>query len=421
MSKSLLLIMVLFITNSLLAQNIIIKNIQFEGLKRTKESFLRRLVKVKPLSAYNIEQIETDVERLNRLPGIAKAVYQLDKTNPAAYILTYEVVENFTIIPGVRVSQANDDSFAFRLSVFEFNFLGQNQIIGGFYGRNVFDSFGGYWEAPYLFSNKLGIGVNYIKNVTREPIFFPDDNTVNYKLDNLSTEIYALYELDFHNNFQLGIKYVDQEYSFIDGLATTDVPDKLSAQKWSILTEYENNHLVVDYQYVYGYRNFTNVELITGGEGLLDDELIAQTDFQYFKKIGNKGNWASRLKLSYATFNDSRFAPFALDNQLNIRGAGNSAGRGTAEITLNTEYRHTLYEKDWFVLQSNTFLDTGTRRNPTGDLNDLVSNSTLKVNPGLGIRFIHKRIFNAVIRFDYGFGIGNNATNGFVFGIGQYF
>ncbi len=421
MIKQLTIVILLFSCGILSAQDIIIKNIEFDGLKRTKESFLRRLVKVKPESNYDLKIIETDVERLNRLPGIAKAVYNLDKSNPAAYILTYEIIENFTIIPGVRAAEANNGDFAFRLSLFEFNLLGENQLIGGFYSRNIFDSYGAFWEAPYLFTNKLGIGINYQNNVLREPVFFPNENTVNYTATTQTAEAYALYELDFHNNFQLGLRYANQEFDFIDGIITADVPERLTAQKWSVLGEYENNHLDIDYQYISGYRNFTSVEFITGGEGLLNDELIAQTDFQYFKKVGKKGNWANRLQLAYASFNESRFAPFTLDNQLNIRGAGNSAGRGTAEITVNTEYRHTLYEKDWFVLQSNTFIDAGSWRNPGGDLSDLVDGSTLKVNPGIGIRFVHKRIFNAVIRFDYSIGVGNNATNGFVFGIGQYF
>jgi len=95
--------------------------------------------------------------------------------------------------------------------------------------------------------------------------------------------------------------------------------------------------------------------------------------------------------------------------------------RGTAAIVLNTEYRHTLYEKDWFVVQSNTFVDLGTWRNPGNDFSQLFEGTSTRLYPGLGIRFIHKRIFNAVFRLDYGFGIGDEATNGLVFGIGQYF
>jgi len=80
-----------------------------------------------------------------------------------------------------------------------------------------------------------------------------------------------------------------------------------------------------------------------------------------------------------------------------------------------------LYEKGWFVIQSNAFIDAGTWRNPGGDLSELFDDSTLRFYPGAGIRFIHKRIFNAVFRLDYGYGLGNNATNGITFGIGQYF
>jgi hypothetical protein len=42
---------------------------------------------------------------------------------------------------------------------------------------------------------------------------------------------------------------------------------------------------------------------------------------------------------------------------LNIRGVGNIIDRGTAAIVLNTEYRYTLYEKGWFSLKGNTFID----------------------------------------------------------------
>ena len=148
---------------------------------------------------------------------------------------------------------------------------------------------------------------------------------------------------------------------------------------------------------------------------------IGRNDFEYFKRIGEKGNWANRLRLAYASNDETPFAPFAVDNQLNLRGVGNTIDRGTAAIVLNSEYRHTLYEKGWFVFQSNAFVDVGSWRNPGGNLTELIDGSTVKLYPGLGIRFIHKRIFNAVFRLDYGFGIGNQATNGIVFGIGQYF
>jgi hypothetical protein len=106
---------------------------------------------------------------------------------------------------------------------------------------------------------------------------------------------------------------------------------------------------------------------------------------------------------------------------LNIRGVGNTIDRGTGVIVLNSEYRHTLLEKGWFVLQANAFVDSGTWRNPGGDFSDFSKMDNVKIYPGLGLRFIHKKIYNAIFRIDYGYGITKNSTKGFVFGIGQYF
>ena len=51
----------------------------------------------------------------------------------------------------------------------------------------------------------------------------------------------------------------------------------------------------------------------------------------------------------------------------------------------------------------------------------LFDSQNIKVYPGLGLRFIHKKIFNAIFRIDYGIGISQGGTQGLVLGIGQYF
>lgn len=401
-------------------QEPVVNTVEFEGLKRTKETFLRRLVKVKPGSTYDSLKVSTDVARLNRLPGIAKATRELKTNSDGSYTIKYEIEENFTIIPGIRISTANNGEFAFRASVFEFNGFGSSQIYGGFYQRDVFDSYGVFWEAPYLFTNKFGFGINYQNNVSLEPVFF-DSGTVDYRFDSKAFEVKLLYEFDFHNNAEIGVRFSNEEYTFNEDLIDTTIPNNVTADKITLFGEYEHNKLLIDYQYVSGFRSLLNLQLATGGEAPLNDFFIGRNDFEYFKRVGEKGNWASRVRLAFASNSDSEFAPFALDNQLNIRGVGNTIDRGTAAIVFNTEYRHTLYEKGWFVIQSNAFVDAGSWRNPGEELSQLFDGSSTRLYPGLGIRFIHKRIFNAVFRLDYGFGIGDNATNGLVFGIGQYF
>ncbi len=423
--KNVVVLLILFITSLGISQEIIVTSLEIEGLKRTKESFLKRLVKVKPESVYDSLKVATDVERLNRLEGIANATSTIIKNSPTDYSITYTIIENFTIIPGARSSQSNNgEELAFRLSLFEFNLFGRGQLIGGFYSRDVFDSFGVFWEAPFLFSNKFGLGFNYQDNTTFEPIFTGVEGlSEDFKFQNKTFEAFAIYEHDFHNRAQFGITFGNQDYEIQPDQPDLGLPDQLEADTFGFTSEYEFNDLTITYQYLDGFRNEASAQYFfnSGGQGFLDDAFVGANDLEYFRRIGKRGNLANRLRLSYTSNRNSPFAPFALDNQINIRGAGNTVSRGTAAIVINTEYRHTLLEKGWFVLQSNTFIDAGTWRTPGNDFDQLFDGSTINFNPGLGIRFIHKRIFNAVLRFDYGFGLGDQSANGFVFGVGQYF
>jgi len=159
---------------------------------------------------------------------------------------------------------------------------------------------------------------------------------------------------------------------------------------------------------------------VGSSDATLPEFLIGFNDFAYYHRIGKRGNLANRLRLGLASNLDTPFAPFSVDNNLNVRGVGNTIDRGTGVIILNSEYRHTLIDKDWFILQSNVFVDAGSWRNPGGDFSDFSQDQNIRVFPGVGFRFIHKKIFNAIFRIDYGVGVTERA-NGIVFGIGQYF
>lgn len=405
------------------AQKSTITKVTVEGNKRTRTAFLKRLAFVKEGSILDTVRINSDVRRLKLLASVANVTSKLEQKEDG-YHLTYNIEENFAIIPGLNIFTDNNGEFAYRVSLFDFNFLGRNQIIGGFYSKDIFDSFGAFWEAPNLFSRKWGLGVNYQNNVSQEPIFLDDREDINYKFDSKAFQASLMFEPNFNNRFELGVNVSRETYDLIEGALPSNIPERLGADKFTVVGEYEHNQIHIFYQYQEGFRNIFNYRFVTGSQGqndLLTNFFLGRNDFEYFKRIGERGNWANRLRLAFASNDDTPFAPFALDNQLNIRGVGNTIDRGTAAIVLNTEYRHTLYEKNWFVIQSNAFIDVGSWRNPGGDLGQLVDGSTVRFYPGLGIRFIHKRIFNAVFRLDYGYGIGNEATRGIVFGIGQYF
>ncbi len=424
--KKILFLGFLLVSSNLFSQDQIISNLEFTGLKKTKESFLRRLVKVKANSKYDSLLIVKDIERLKRLPGIANASFSLkgDKSNPK---LIYTIEENFTVIPGLRIATANDDSFAYRLSVFEFNLFGNNQLLGAFYEKNVFNSYGAFWEHPFLFSDKVGLGFNYQNSTTQQPVFFTEGDK-NYRFNAEIFEGKLLFSFDFNNEAEAGVAYTKESYFFEEETLLPNRPLSLEANKLVYKLGYRFVDLDIDYQYLDGvssefigqYIHLQNAD--EAGTEFLGSFISLRNDFTYYRKVNKRGNWASRLRLAASFGNeDSPFAPFTLDNQLNIRGVGNTVDRGTAAVVLNSEYRHTFYEKGWFVLQGNVFVDAGSWRKPGEDFSQLFDGSFTRLYPGVGVRFIHKKIFNAVFRLDYGFGVGNDSTEGIVFGIGQYF
>ena len=406
------------IVSNLFPQEYIVHDLKIQGNKKLKASFVKSISTVKSGSKLDSLVIEQDILRLKRLPAVAHAYYQIFPSEGNLYNVFYNIEENFTLIPSLNVYTTNDDEFAYRLGFHEFNLLGRNIIFGGFYQKDIYSSYAVNFRAPYLFSNKLGLAINYQDLTTQEPVFF-EDETASYKYRNKSFEVLGLYELNFKNRLELGVNYFVEDYEF-KGENINNRPE-LNVHKWLMKGIYEYNNLDYFYQYVSGFKSQFNFQYVTSTNDMLPDFFIGWNDFFFFKRIGAKGNWASRLRMGLSTNDETPFAPFSVDNNLNVRGVGNAIDRGTGVIVLNTEYRRTLYEKGWFVLQGNAFVDSGTWRNPGGDFGDFGKMKNVKIYPGLGIRLIHKKIYNAIFRIDYGHGITKNATKGFVFGIGQYF
>jgi outer membrane protein assembly factor BamA len=410
--------LLIFSTNLVYGQTV--SEILIQGNKKTKKSFIRNICVLKQGVVLDSLLIETDLNRLKRLPGISHAYFQTEKKDDGTYKVVYGVEENFTIIPSLSVFTTNDNEFAFRLGLYEFNGLGRNIAFGGFFQRDIFNSYGINFRAPYLFSRKLGIALNHQSLTTLEPVFLEAGGS-NYKYNNTSYEVLGLYEFNVNHRVEIGLNYFTEVYDYQDGATDVNVPQDLDVDKLLYKLIYEYANINYYYQYLEGFRSTLNFQYVTARDGSLPTFLIGWNDFNYYHRIGEKGNWASRLRLGLSSNDDTPFAPFSVDNNVNIRGVGNVIDRGTGSIVLNTEYRHTFFEKDWFALQGNAFVDAGSWRNPGGELDDFADSSNFRVYPGIGIRFIHKRIFNAIFRIDYGVGITKNATSGLVFGIGQYF
>lgn len=402
------------------AQEAQILDVKIQGLKRTKISFIKELVDVKPGKVLDSVLMENDMTRLKRLPSISHASYQVFAIPTDGYNIVYTIEENFTLIPFANLFSSSNDDFAFRVGLQEFNLLGRNITLGGFYQYDIFNSYGLSFRAPYLFSNKFGLEINYKDLTTQEPVFF-ENATADYRYNNTGVELLGLYEINFKNRIDLGISFFTEDYNYLSGATSPEVPQSLNVDKHLFKLIYNFDDVEYYYQYLSGFRSALNMQYVGSPDANLPDFLIGFNDFSYYHRVGQRGNWASRLRLGLASNINTPFAPFTVDNNLNIRGVGNTIDRGTGAIVLNTEYRHTLVDKDWFVLQSNFFIDGGSWRNPGGDLGDFGDNQNIRIYPGVGLRFMHKRIFNAIFRIDYGYGITKDGERGIVFGIGQYF
>ncbi|WP_435313774.1 outer membrane protein assembly factor [Cellulophaga fucicola] len=420
MKKLLLLFLILFSVTGF-SQELKIADISFVGAKKTKVSFLKSIVTIEKGMATDSTAILIAVNQLKKLPSIANATFQLmQNTVDASYNLVFTVEENFTIIPFANLYSSSNDDFAFRVGLQEFNLTGRNIVLGGFYQKDIFNSYGVLLRAPYLFNAKTGLAVSYNNLKTEEPIFF-DGSSADYKYHNSSIEVLGLYQFNQNHSIDLGLNFFTEKYNYIRGATNETVPQALDVNKFSYKAIYKYSNIQYHYQYLDGFKSSLNFQYVHSSTKELDNFLVAFNDFVYYKRVGERGNWANRLRLGLASNDDTPFAPFSVDNNINIRGVGNIIDRGTGSVVLNTEYRYTLVDKSWFVLQGNTFIDAGTWRNPGGEFQDFLEPDNIRVYPGVGLRFMHKKIFNAIFRIDYGYGVTKNASKGLVFGIGQYF
>ncbi len=397
-----------------------IDNVALENLQKTKASFIHKIIEAAPVKALDSTMLQRDMVQLIRLPGIAHASFETKETGEATYLVTYYIEENFTLIPTANIWTTDNDEFAYRIGLYEFNGLGRNIAFGGFYQRDIFSSWGANFRAPYLLGRRSGLAVNYQNLTTQEPVFFTE-GTAFYRYNNTSYELLGLHQFNLQHRVELGVSFFTETYDYLEGATNPTVPLNLEVDKFLFKSIYEFNTVQRYYYLVDGFKSTANLQYVTSADKTLPEFFLGFVDFTYYLQYGVTGNWATRLRLGLATNSETPFAPFAVDNNLNIRGVGNTIDRGTAAIVLNTEYRHTLFEKGWFALQGNAFVDAGSWRNPGGDFSDFGDDQNLRVYPGLGLRFIHKRIFNTVFRIDYGIGITKEATQGFVIGIGQYF
>ena len=400
-----------------------ILDVKIVGVKKTKTTFIKNLLYSKKDAVLDSSILEKDITLLKRLPAIANAYYQVFFSHDNLYNVSIQIEENATLLPEINLWTTTNNVFSYKLGLYEYNFLGRNIILGGFYQFNGFDTYAVNFRAPNLFSKKWGLAVNHQNWKSEEPLYF-GNQSANYVYNNISFELLALHQFNFKNIIDFGVNFFKEKYQYLSGATSTSIPQNLSLNKALLKLVYTYDNLDYYYQYINGFKSILYAQYVLTENDFQNDFYIFWNDFLYYKRIGEKGNWANRLRVGLSSNEVTPFAPFALDNNVNLRGIGILVDRGTGSIVLNSEYRYTIYDKDWLAIQTNIFSDIGSWRNPGGSLNDFIKEENIRIYSGFGLRFISKKIYNATFRIDYGFSVLNtkgNSKGGLVFGIGQYF
>ncbi|MCT4664897.1 MAG: outer membrane protein assembly factor [Flavobacteriales bacterium] len=421
-----ILIVFLLMFNALWAQNI--DEIQISGNEKTKTSLIKKLLTTQLGDDYKNASVQEDIEFLKRLPAVKNAHSKL-KNEQGKNVLVFEIEERFTIIPIIEI-WADKDRNWFKVGAAEYNAFGQNVTLEAHYLYNNKHSYGIQAKAPFLFNNKWGMGFSHRYFNSIEPLYFQNpldkegsdtrEFTADYNYQNISAEVLGLYQMNFANKLEFGINAFNEKYSYLRGADSVKAPPGLDILK--ILGKLYYQHYKVKHHYFYldGYALDFSYQIVTSRKDKTPFQ-IGELFLKYFKRTANKGNLGVQMKLGLSSNHSTPFSAFVIDNHKNVRGVGNRINRGSGALVLNTEYRHTLLDKNWLAIQGVAFVDAATLRQAGGDLGNLFKETNLYASSGIGARFHLKNIFGATLRIDYAFGLNDRSGNGFVLGLGQYF
>lgn len=437
---SILLFTIFFFQNPTYAQDssskeLLVSSIEVKGLKKTKESYLKQFITTKVGKQFNQKTAELDLQNLKNLYAVANAIYQID-TIENKLTVVFEIEEALTLFPIISFGGVEGNIW-YQIGLVDINWLGKGNQLSAYYLNNdKRHNASIYYRVPSWKGSRWGNSFSFLKWASREPTYFPEGEVL-YNYDNTSASISSIFNIKNNQYAEIGGTYFVEKYQKLEEqqLLNPPGPDFLELPKFLIKSSHKINKLNYHYFYVSGIDNYLQIENVHNIEGG-DWFHVIKNDFKYFKRIGEKGNFGLRARFGLSTNVNTPFAPFVLDSQTNIRGAGNRRDRGTATTTLNLEYRYTLYDRDGsyekrkkeprrqnsdFAVQVVVFSDIGTWRSPGGTLEELVSDATLQHFAGAGFRFIYKKAFNAILRIDYGVELYDRTSQGFVIGVGQYF
>ena len=398
-----------------------ISEVKFSGLQKSKAEYLARFTETKKDAFLDEKTLEKDEQALKNLYSVADAKAVAD-TVANGIVVTFEITEALTFFPLLDFGRVKGNLW-YQAGFTDVNFLGKGNQITVFYRNNdKRHNVGFYYRIPYLRGSRWGGSVNFLRWASVEPVFFPT-GTPTYDYSFTNGGFSAVYEIKNNHTVEAGANFFTEYYRKIpdETMPSSPGPDELTLPK--LLFKFTHLFRKIDY-HNYFADGWDNIAVTESVRDLAEGNWfhVFRNDLRYFKRTGQRGNLALRVRIGISTNKNTPFAPFVLDSQTNIRGAGNRRDRGTGALVLNTEYRYAFFDIGGrFAAQAVVFSDVGTWRSPGGSLSEFADPDIVRFFCGGGLRLIYKKAHNAVLRVDYGIDLLRKNERGWVLGAGQYF
>lgn len=403
----------------------LIDSISFTGLTITKEDYLRDIISCKENSEFQREIFEDDIFLLRNLNLFFEVDGEIKTTDSISYNLVFRIREANYLYPIVSVSGFKDQ-LKLQVGANHINFLGRAQSIGALYQYYDRHSFSIFHTAKRHSNRRTGHDFALAKYSTIEPLYFSDsivgDTVSAFNFDNYSVSAGAHYWLGRYTNMGLGASYMYEDYQQRDDAFDFIGTNNFSFHKHQFRTHIESNKVEHLFERQDGWKARIYGEWIhTYTAGPAPSFLKLQLSGSYYRLVGKRGNLASSVRFGTSTNAESPFAPFVLDGFLNVRGIGNRVERGTAELIVNTEYRHTFLVHKFVTLQGATFFDYGALRTAGKSFATFFDGDQPNLFLGAGLRFNLNILYKTCIRIDYSVNPFDPSIQGITFGFGQFF
>ncbi len=415
-----ILLLVSVLAASAQAPGPIVSNIEISGYHKMNKAFLLNRLRTKVNESTSKEQLTQDLRRLNRLNGIQYSVVDVDTLQDGTLNLEFDIIDQKSIKPyfGLGRSKGN---FWYQIGAAEYNLLNKNQTLLGFFASQDGRPNGKlYYENSYFNGRDWGFSISAFHNASIEPLYFKT-GSAQYKYDFSGVGLTGFNHFGFLDKLVYNLTLFTEKYVRQPGAEEVlEGPAFLSLKKVLISVGYIHDKVEYDFFYRKGYQHQLFAQSVTTVDEDLRFLSLGYTG-KYYWRLGYETNIAAQLRMDISTNNDTPFAPYVLDSQTNLRGVGNRTDRATAQFILNLELRQTVFDYCGVAVQLVAFSDTGSLRPPGDELDFFFQKQNFRSFAGGGVRIILTRVFDSVLRVDYGVDLFDKNTRGLVLGFGQFF